>query len=187
MNRFVINTVGKTHSGKTTFAKALEQQLQNSIVIDQDNHAEFINTYYKSLLPKKGPNAIKSAITQTIVDYAVNNSDFHIILCNSNRSRKARLDLLIHFQHKGFCTILVHFDIPEHVLQARVANSQRSKTIFRTASTFEEVLTRQQAESHKSDLSAPKEGEADYLFVIQNTDEVEFVTSKIVDMAKSLK
>lgn len=27
--------------------------MQNSLVIDQDNHAEFINTYYKTLLPKK--------------------------------------------------------------------------------------------------------------------------------------
>jgi hypothetical protein len=39
MKRLVIITVGKTHSGKTTFAKALEQQLHNSLVIDQDNHA----------------------------------------------------------------------------------------------------------------------------------------------------
>ncbi len=59
MNRFVIITVGKTHSGKTTFAKKLEKQLCNSIVIDQDNHAEFINTFYKKLLPKHGPNTIK--------------------------------------------------------------------------------------------------------------------------------
>jgi hypothetical protein len=76
MKRLVIMTVGKTHSGKTTFAKALERQLHNSLVIDQDNHAEFINTYYKSLLPKQGPNTIKYAITQTIVDYAVNQTNF---------------------------------------------------------------------------------------------------------------
>ena len=69
-------TVGKTHSGKTTFAKALEQQLHNSLVIDQDNHAEFINIYYKTLQPKEGPNTIKYAITQTIVDYAVNQTNF---------------------------------------------------------------------------------------------------------------
>lgn len=85
MKRLVIITVGKTHSGKTTFAKALEQQLDNSLVIDQDNHAEFINTYYKILLPKQGPNTVKYAITQTIVDYAVNQTNFHHILCNSNR------------------------------------------------------------------------------------------------------
>ena len=54
MKRFVIITVGKTHSGKTTFAKALEKELKNSVMIDQDNHALFINTYYKNLIPSRG-------------------------------------------------------------------------------------------------------------------------------------
>ncbi|WP_257350991.1 ATP-binding protein [Pseudalkalibacillus decolorationis] len=102
----MIITVGKTHSGKTIFAKSLEQQLNNSLVIDQDNHAEFINTFYKTLLPKQGPNTIKYAITQTIVDYAVNQTNFHLILCNSNCSQKYRLDLLAHFHNKGFTSIL---------------------------------------------------------------------------------
>ena len=93
MKRFVIITVGKTHSGKTTFANALEKQLHNSIVIDQDNHAEFINNYYKTLLPKTGPNAIKYAISNTIVDYAVNQTGLHLILCNSNRGLKGRISL----------------------------------------------------------------------------------------------
>src|SRR4051794_21828348 len=111
MNRLVIMTVGKTHSGKTTFAKTLEQQLSRSLVIDQDNQAEFINTYYKALLKKQGPNKIKYAISQTIVDYAIDETDFHLILCNSNRSRSGRLDLLESFHEKGFISILVHFDI----------------------------------------------------------------------------
>jgi len=183
MNRLVIITVGKTHSGKTTFAKDLEQQLGNSIVIDQDNHAEFINTFYKSLLPSQGPNTIKYAVTQTIVDYAVNQTSFHLILCNSNRSRNDRLELLRHFRDKGFISILVHFDIPDYVLQARVANSKRSTTIFRSAATFEEVLNRQMAESHKSELIAPIEGEADYLFTINNNDDVQSVIRKIVDIS----
>ncbi|MBS4200793.1 ATP-binding protein [Bacillus sp. FJAT-49732] len=185
MKRLVIITVGKTHSGKTTFAKALEQQLHHSIVIDQDNHAEFINTHYKSLLPKQGPNTIKYDITQTIVDYAVNQTNLHLILCNSNRSRKNRLDLLRHFHNKGFISVLVNFDIPDHVLQERVANSQRTKTIFRTASSFEEVLTRQQAESHKSDITAPIEGESEYLYVIKNNDDFYSITERIVEIARS--
>jgi adenylate kinase family enzyme len=186
MKRLVIITVGKTHSGKTTFAKALEQQMHNSLVIDQDNHAEFINTYYKTLLPKQGPNTIKYAITQTIVDYAVNQTNFHLILCNSNRARKGRVDLLSHFQNKGFISILVNFDIPDHILQARVAKSQRSTTVFRSASTFEEVLIRQQAESHKVDVTAPIKGEADHFFVIKNSDEVQSVTQRIINIAQSL-
>ena len=51
MRRLVIMTVGKTHSGKTTFAKELESVLQQAVVIDQDNHAEFINSHYKKLRP----------------------------------------------------------------------------------------------------------------------------------------
>ena len=187
MKRLVIITVGKTHSGKTTFAKALEQQLDNSHVIDQDNHAEFINTYYKTLLPNEGPNTIKYAVTQAIVDYAVKQTDFHLILCNSNRSRKGRLDLLAQFHNKGFTSILVNFDIPDHVLQTRVANSHRSTAIFRSASTFEDVLTRQQAESHKVDVTAPEEDEANYFFVIKNSNDFESVTQSIVDIAQSLE
>ncbi|WP_199621267.1 AAA family ATPase [Paenibacillus alkalitolerans] len=187
MKRLVIITVGKTHSGKTTFAKALEQHLHSSIVIDQDNHAEFINTYYRTLLPKQGPNTIKYAITQTIVDYAVNQTDFHIILCNANRNRKIRLNLLEHFHNKGFISILVNFDIPDHVLEERVDNSQRSTNVFRNASSFKEVLIRQQAESHYVDVTAPVEGEADHLFVINNNDEVQPVVQSIVNIVQGIK
>jgi deoxyadenosine/deoxycytidine kinase len=181
-------TVGKTHSGKTTFATALEQELANSIVIDQDNHGEFINTFYKKLQPKQGPNTLKHAISRLIVDYAIEQSDFHLIICNSNRNRKVRLYFLEQLFHKnGFISILVHFDIPDHVLLARVTKSQRSTNIFRGAySNFEEVLTRQQADSLKEDVTDPVEGEADHLFVIKDNEEVDFVIQKIVHLAQSL-
>lgn len=54
MKRVVVITVGKTHSGKTTFAKNLERQLHNSVVIDRDNQAEFINRIIKHCY-RKGP------------------------------------------------------------------------------------------------------------------------------------
>ncbi|MFX3673508.1 MAG: ATP-binding protein [Paenisporosarcina sp.] len=181
MNRLLIMTVGKTHSGKTTFAKALEKEIPNSVVIDQDNHAEFLQTNYQTLLPTQGHNTIKYAMTETIVNYAVNETNCHIILCNSNRNRKGRLKLLELFQSKGFTTILVNFDIPEHVLNERVAKSERSTMILRTASTFKEVLTRQQDETNTGDVIAPIEGEADLLFVIKNGEEVQTVIRKIVE------
>lgn len=181
MNRLLIMTVGKTHSGKTTFAKDLEQQLPNSLVIDQDNQAEFINTFYRKLLAKEGPNTIKYAVSRAIVDYAVNETNLHLILCNSNRNRRGRLNLLEEFQAKGFTTILISFELPDHVLQARVANSERSTVIFRTASTFKEVLKRQQAES---DI-APAEEETDHFFVIHDSDETQSVISEIVKIAQS--
>ncbi|TCP29073.1 hypothetical protein EV207_113110 [Scopulibacillus darangshiensis] len=147
---------------------------------------KFINTHYNALLPKQGPNTIKYALTQTIVDYAVDRTNYHLILCNSNRGRGGRLNLIQDFKNKGFTSVLVHFDIPDHVLEERVAKSQRSTIIFRSASTFEEVLTRQQAESHKAGVTAPIEGEADHLFVIKDADEARSVSSEIVNIARDL-
>lgn len=181
MDRIVVVTVGRTHSGKTTFAKQLELQLKNAVIIDQDNHASFINAYYKSLRPKEGPNTLKYAVTQTIVDYAVDQTDCHLILCNSNLARNGRKDVLDYFRRKGFISILVYFDIPNEVLQARVTESQRSKDIFRSASTFGDVLARQL----KSEVSAPEIGEADHLFVVsRNEKDVPMVIKKITEITE---
>jgi predicted kinase len=180
LKRLVIMTVGKTHSGKTTFAKELEQHLINSIVIDQDNHAEFVNTYYKSLRPLQGPNTIKYAITNTIVEYAVQMTEFHIILSNSNRNIKGRREQLTYFHDKDYESVLVHFDLPDYILQERVFTSQRSKSIFRTASNYVEVLNRQNTEFQQGNISDPREGEANYLFVIKDSTEVQSVIQSIV-------
>lgn len=188
MKRLVIVTVGKTHSGKTTFARALEQKLENSFVMDQDNHAEFINTYYKSLQPKKGPNTLKHAISRLIVDYAKEHTNLHLIISNSNRSKKGRSYLLDElFPKSEYTRILVHFDIPDEVLQARVANSNRSTNIFRGPYTsFVEVLKRQQIESSHEDVLDPALGEADYQFIIKDNRETNFVIEEIMKIAQSL-
>ncbi|MEN2768211.1 AAA family ATPase [Ornithinibacillus xuwenensis] len=187
MKRLVIITVGKTHSGKTTFARALEKTLRNSLVMDQDNHATFINTYYKSLQPKQGPNTLKHAISQLIVNYAVETTDHHLIICNSNRSKQGRKFLLEElFPSEKFIRILVHFDIPDSILQSRVIHSERSTIIFRGASFFEEVLVRQQEDSLKEDVADPTEEEAYHLYVIKDNQEIEAIIDRIVSIAEGL-
>ncbi|SFM38078.1 AAA domain-containing protein [Gracilibacillus orientalis] len=188
MKRIVIITVGKTHSGKSTFAKALEKELNNSFVMDQDNHAEFINTYYKKLQPKQGPNTFKHSISKLIVDYAKEHTDFHIITSSANRTRKGRKYLLEEIYDKNeFVRILVHFDIPDEILHERVIHSQRSSNIFRGAySNFKDVLIRQQAESLNEDVIDPEKGEADHLFVIKDNEEADFVIKEIVHISESL-
>lgn len=94
MKRYVIITVGKTHSGKSTFAKLLNKQLTNSIIIDQDSHAEFINQYYTNLQPKTGPNTLKHAISRLVVTYAMEHTNDHLIICNSNRNKISRQHLI---------------------------------------------------------------------------------------------
>lgn len=183
MKRLMILTVGKTHSGKSTFARLIEKELNNSIVMDQDNHAEFINTYYRNLQPKQGPNTLKHAISRLIVDYAKEQTDSHLIICNSNRYKKGREYLLNElFPPEEFVRILVHFDFPHHVLQARVSHTERNTNIFRSASTFEEVLRRQETEF----VTDPTEGESEHFFVIRDSEEVKNVIQTIVEISQSI-
>ncbi len=171
-------TVGKTHSGKSTFARELEKQLDNSIVIDQDNHAEFINTHYLKLRPVGGPNTLKYTITRTIVDYAVQYTDRHLILCNSNRNRRGREESLSYFHKLGFESVLVFFDIADEVLHERIGVSERSHKVFRAASSFGEVLSRQIALKEPD----PESGEANHFFVIRDSSEVQGIVQKIVKL-----
>ncbi|MDA1904816.1 AAA family ATPase [Bacillus pacificus] len=188
MKRFVIITVGKTHSGKTTFAKALEKELPHSFVMDQDNQAEFINTHYEKLQPAEGANTFKHGLSNFIVDYAKGHTNLHLIISNFNRSKNGRLYLLNElFPQNEYVRILVHFDIPDDVLYERVARSTRSTNIFRGGySSFKEVLDRQQAESLDEDVVDPIENEADYLFVIRNSKDVNSTIEEIIHLAKVL-
>lgn len=165
MDRLVVMTVGKTHSGKTTFAKELEAVLQQAIVIDQDNHAELINNHYKKLCPLEGPNTLKFSITNAIVNYAVEQSNFHIILSNSNLNKSGRANVLRYFHDKGFKSIIVYFNLPIDLLKERVIRTQRNKTIFRSASSFLEVLERQE----NSIEIQPTKDEANYLFIVKDS------------------
>jgi predicted kinase len=183
VKRLLVMTVGKTHSGKTTFAKMLEKDLEHSLVIDQDNHADFINTHYKVLLPKRGANTIKYAVTETIVNHAVTNTNLHLILCNANRSRASRAALLKKFHEAGFTSVLVYFDLPNEVLTARVARSNRSTNVFRSASSFEEVLQRQNAESSQDDMAPPTKDETNHYFEISSNDEIQSMIEGIVQLS----
>jgi len=180
MRRLVIMTVGKTHSGKTTFAKELESVLQQAIVIDQDNHAEFINSHYRKLRPIEGPNTLKFSVTNAIVKYAIEESNFHIILSNSNLNKSGRTNVLRLFQDKGFASIIVYFDLPTDLLKERVIQTQRSKAIFRSASSFLEVLERQENLTEKQ----PSKDEANYLFDIKDSNNIINIIQHIKDISE---
>lgn len=75
-------------------------------------------------------------------------------------------------------TILVNFDIPDQVLEARIKSSRRNIAILRTVSSFEEVLDQQKNDS----LIGPAENEADHFFVIKELEDMERVTTKIIEL-----
>ncbi|WYP26869.1 ATP-binding protein [Alkalihalobacillus sp. FSL W8-0930] len=183
--RLAIITVGKTHSGKSTFAKKLENQLVNSFILDQDHHAEFINHYYKVLQPTQGPNTLKHALSQLIVEYAQKHNDLNFIVCNANRTKDGRKYLLNELFHQGeYIRILVHFDLDDQILEQRIARSHRETTIFRGPyNSFEDVLRKQQADS----ATSPSPEEADHLSVIKTDHDVDTVISNIIQIEQNMK
>lgn len=186
MKRLAIITVGKTHSGKSTFARKLEKNLANALVMDQDNHARFIHSYYQKLQPDQGSNTLKHSISKLIVDYAKEHTNLHIIASNANRTRAGRRYLLEEiYNQELFTRVLVHFDISEEILRKRVNETERSTDIFRGAyQTFVEVLNRQEEESFSEDVREPNEEEADHLFKLTDNDEMDVVIEQIVQISK---
>ncbi len=178
MKRLVIMTVGMTHSGKTAFAKALENRIENAVVVDQDNHSEFLQTYYEKLVPKDGANHIKHTLTKMIVDYAIHHSDCHLILCNANRNQESRKELLSYYKENNFTSILVHFNLPISLLKERIAKNNRDTLRLRTASSYDEVLARQDKQTGMEALD-PIPGEADYLFTVKEEGDVSVILEKI--------
>ena len=183
--RLAVMTVGMTHSGKTTFAHQLQARLPDSVVVDQDTHAAFLNTYYGGIVPTEGPNHLKFALTRTIVDYAVDRTAAHLIFCNANRSSAARARLLDRLACAGLTTVLVDFRIAADLLRQRVAASDRSTDVLRSSTSFAEVLARQQQASNDPDTAPPSAGEADHLFRVDHVDDVPTVVEAILEIANA--
>lgn len=178
--RLAILTVGKTHSGKTTFAKKLEAALSGALVLDQDVQAEFLNQYYAKLVPTEGPNVLKHSLTRLLADYAKHQTDLHVIVSNANLSRQSRADLLRDvYDAQTFTRILVHFDIPEEELMKRIQQTERNISIMRgDLSSFLDVLNTQGV------MDVPFEDEADILLRVTHERELGDVIASIVKVAK---
>lgn len=180
--RLAILTVGKTHSGKTTFARKLEAALSGAFVLDQDVQAEFLNQHYANLVPTEGPNVLKHSLTRLLADYAKHQTDLHVIVSNANLSRESRAVLLRDvYDTEMYTRILVYFDIPEEELIKRIHHTKRNTSIMRgDLSSFRDVLNTQ------SVMDAPLEDEADILFRVTHERELEDAIAAIVKLAKEI-
>lgn len=172
--RYCILTIGKTHSGKSTFARSLERDCSNCLIIDQDIQAAFLQSNYPKLVPTDGENFIKYALSDTIVKYAMLHTSFHLILCNANLNEKGRSTLMKRLTSEGFEVIVVKFALPYEVLKKRVSESNRDPKILRTIDSFEELLERQK------ELPLPDQLEHLYKeFIIRREEDVAEVIQKI--------
>lgn len=176
MKRIVILTIGPTHSGKTTIARQLEQALPHFVVLDQDNQAEFLNTHYVKLVPQNGPNTLKFLLSETLLHYAIAQTSYNLILCNSNIHKAPRQQLLARFfPAEHFIRIYIHFALAQEVLQTRIDHTLRDTKLFRDATyTYEELLEKQLPQ-----IDSPTCDEVDYVLTINEQTTTQQLVSEI--------
>ena len=167
---FVLMTVGKTHSGKTTFGRELAQRLGPCCLLDSDEVADFLKKTYSDLYQadyEEGSNQptrgyyLKLAVVAEIYKAALS-TNLPIIFTTSNAKKQLRQEICRLAKESGRSTIMVYFNIADEVLVERINNSQRLGDNQAEIQSFNHFLINIQ--THRFEV--PIAAEADYYFEI---------------------
>lgn len=171
--QFFIMTVGKTHSGKTTFGRQIGKRLKHACLLDSDVIAEFLSDNFPELYNKdfvKGSNELSSgyhlkiAVLLDIYRQALQ-TDLPIISTSANSSKSQRAKNIRLARKTGRKVVIVYFNLPESLLLERIKATQRSEKCLYYSESFVDLLVNKQRQR----FEAPTQKEADYFFEI--TDE----------------
>lgn len=125
-------TVGKTHSGKTTFAKKLHQKLSSFSLIETDDVVPFLREHVPEILAyekKRGhvldATTLRSGISRLMIETALSYGISLIIpnghITKNVRDQKREIAKKYHAK-----TIYISFELPKSILEKRIRMSERS-------------------------------------------------------------
>lgn len=185
---FVLMTVGKTHSGKTTFGRELAKRLGPCCLLDSDEVAEFLKSKYPSVYqsdyeegseqPTRG-YYLKLAIVAEVYKTALQ-TNLPIIFTTSNAKKQIRQEICRLAKESGRSTIIVHFNIADEVLVERINNSQRLGSNQAEIQSFNHFLTNIQ--THRFEV--PTAAEVDHYFEI-NRESNKQVLEQVLKVMRS--
>jgi len=180
MNKLIL-TIGKTHSGKTTFAEELKDKI-NGVVIQTDPLAEFLKDNFpidfcedKEHDGSFQNQSLKMELFETILDYGPKHQKYNIILANSNLHLKLREKIIKLARQNGWLVAGVYFNYPEKVLENRIISAQKSKKVLNASADFKVLLKKQ-----KKIISKPRSEEFDLFFEIKTDNDLEKTKRKII-------
>ncbi len=97
---YLIMTVGKTHSGKTTFAKNLHQSLPDFSLIETDDIVPFLREHVPEILAREKQRGhvleattLRSSIGRLMIETALSYG-ISIIIPNGHITKKVREQIL---------------------------------------------------------------------------------------------
>ncbi len=185
---YLIMTVGKTHSGKTTFGKKLAQKIKNNVLIDTDQISEFLKDNYGNLYStdflkdstKLSPGYfLKKEVAHTIFKSAFK-TELLIISTSANSTKKLRKSLVTLARKNNRKVIIVYFNLSEKVLLDRIDKSEKSKKCLYYSKDFKDLLLNKQSIR----FEGASKDEADYFLEINKGSDYKKVFEKVLNIIK---
>lgn len=183
-NKILIMFVGKTHSGKTTFAKELKKEAEDVLILEADPIAAFMKNEFPDLRMSDDDEHAKLFENLTLkfrtfllfIEFSLSLGK-PIILSNSNMTMSLRESILNLSKKFNYRTVGVYFDFPEELLLNRVQNSNRETIVLRKTVSFKELVIKQ-----RDRMQMPTPSEFDEFFTINSQDSLELVKQDLIKM-----
>lgn len=184
--RITLLTIGKTHTGKTTFANGIAPRIPNCVILETDPVALFLKSSFPSLHAldldhsgKFSSPSLKFLVFRTMLTFALQ-ENFNIIMSNSNMFDEGRKDVLGLIKKYPGKTIGLYFNYPEEIIMDRVRESNRDVNVLRTSKDFEDLVVNQ-----RSRFQVPNPSDFDYFFEVKDPQELPAISEKIVRLYKN--
>lgn len=173
MKNILIMTIGKTHSGKTTFGEELVKVLPG-VIIQSDPLAEFLKdnfpegfyTDYEHDGSFKNPS-LKYKLFITILKHSFKGK-FIPIITNANIHFKLRKEIIKKDHKNGYKVVGVYLNYSENILKQRIEYAKRNKKCLFVSANYKALLKKQ-----AKLLAIPQEKEFDYFFEVRDEKEYE--------------
>ncbi|MFA6325144.1 MAG: AAA family ATPase [Candidatus Paceibacterota bacterium] len=183
-NKYVVMCVGFTHSGKTTFTKKLYKKIKNTVLLDNDEIANFINLQYKDLVfssfnhTKKNYKdpGLKFLLSKQIFEFSLR-AGLNLIQASCNLGKDAQSFIKKTTKKYNYKLITVYFNLPEKVLIKRIKNTKKDTRCFRLSLKWNQVLEKQ-----KLYMNLPPDKNTDVYFEIKNNQDSRKVLSKLIEL-----
>lgn len=178
----LIMFIGKTHSGKTTFAKELEKIKKDVLVLEADPVALFMRENFpklRELDDKEHSGAFQNAslkyrIFLLLLEFSMSFGKT-IILSNSNMYEKGRKLVFKLAKKYRYKVIGVYFDFPEEFLISRIKKSKRTMKILRVSKDFNELIINQ-----RTRMQVPNPKEFDKFYTIKSEGDLIKVKNNLI-------
>lgn len=150
-SKYVIMCVGHTHTGKTTFARKLANDVSNLVIVDNDDLAAFVNKKY-SIAASSPYNKIKRNFKEPNLKFLLSRNIFkfclraglNIIQSSGNLGKDARTLIRNDAKKYHYNLITIYFNLPKSIILKRLSKTKKNIKCLLHSKNWPEVMDKQE-------------------------------------------